>query len=77
MRVALEQQEREQSSKLQALKTVTAASKRDLTRKINRHPDLSACASVIADSQISGGMTVSALGNRVWNNKTICLKALP
>lgn len=66
-----------QSSKLQNLKTVTTASKRDLARKINGHTDLKSCASVIADNQISGSMTVSALGNRVWNNKTTCLQALP
>lgn len=66
-----------QSDKLGSLRNVTAASKRQLANRINKHPDLKACASLIADSQIAASMRVTELGQRVWNNKQGCLVKLP
>ena len=66
-----------QKSKLASLKTVTAATRRTLAREINKHADLKACAPVIRDAQIQGSMTVTALGDRVWNSGPTCLGNLP
>ncbi len=66
-----------QKQKLASLKTVTAASRRKLSKEINNHADLKACAPVIRDAQIQGSMAVTALGDRVWNSGPACLGNLP